>query len=408
MKWSTEQEAALSAISNWFNNDSKQIFRLFGYAGTGKTTLAKHIAEGITGQVLFAAFTGKAAHVLKTKGCENATTIHGLIYTPKEKGQAKLKDLELQLFKLRTELKAINPNTNLDTHPRVQDLNKMIAAEKAIVVRPSFTLNTDSVVKTAKLVIIDECSMVDETIGKDLLSFGTKILVLGDPAQLPPIYGAGYFTEVQPDFMLTEIHRQAADNPIIAMATKVRQGLVLPLGLYGDSKVISRSELKPSMVLEADQILVGRNNTRYTYNKRLRELLGRKNEFPEVRDKLVCLRNHNELGLLNGAIWFIDEILATDSDLTTFVINDGNGTKIETTAHSHYFLGKGDKLQWWEKKEAEEFDYGYALTCHKSQGSQWNNIVLFDESDCFRKDKNRWLYTAITRAAEKITIIKEV
>ena len=57
--------------------------------------------------------------------------------------------------------------------------------------------------------------MVDEDLGRDLLSFGKPVLVLGDPAQLPPVKGGGFFTEAEPDVMLTEVHRQAADNPII-------------------------------------------------------------------------------------------------------------------------------------------------------------------------------------------------
>ena len=96
-------------------------------------------------------------------------------------------------------------------------------AERKRLAQPAFTLNQFSPVKDAGLVVIDECSMVDDRMGQDLLSFGTKVLVLGDPAQLPPVRGSGFFTDTEtPDVMLTEIHRQAKDNPIIAMATKVR------------------------------------------------------------------------------------------------------------------------------------------------------------------------------------------
>src|SRR5690606_12714869 len=114
----------------------------------------------------------------------------------------------------------------------------------------------------AGLVIIDECSMVDEQMGKDLESFGVKILVLGDPFQLPPVKGQGYFTDAQPDFLLTEIHRQAADNPIIRLATDVRSAGRLRYGSYGDSVVKHRSQLSPEELREATQVLVGRNATR--------------------------------------------------------------------------------------------------------------------------------------------------
>src|SRR5690606_24430402 len=102
---------------------------------------------------------------------------------------------------------------------------------------PSFSLNRDSAIDKAALVVIDECSMVDEEVGRDLLSFGKPVLVLGDPAQLPPIAGGGFFTEVEPDIMLTEVHRQAADDPIIHLSMLAREGRGLDYGIYGDSRV---------------------------------------------------------------------------------------------------------------------------------------------------------------------------
>ncbi|MEO8669294.1 MAG: AAA family ATPase, partial [Bauldia sp.] len=169
MLWSPKQDDALRAVSSWLKSGGTQVFRLFGYAGTGKTTLARHIAEDAGGDVCFAAFTGKAAHVMRRKGCTGAGTIHSLIY-----------------------------------RMRGEDEDG-----------PTFVLNDDSAAGKAALIVIDECSMVDADIGRDLLSFGAPVLVLGDPAQLPPIAGGGFFTESEPDSMLTEVHRQAADDPII-------------------------------------------------------------------------------------------------------------------------------------------------------------------------------------------------
>ena len=149
--------------------------------------MARHIAEGVDGDVLFAAFTGKAAQVLRSKGATKASTIHSLIYRPR--GEEAIEDEE-------------TGKTN---------------------VTPMFTLNRQSAVSKADLIIIDECSMVDETLGSDLMSFGTPILVLGDPGQLPPVSGGGYFTDHEPDILLEEVHRQARDNPIIDLAQMVRE-----------------------------------------------------------------------------------------------------------------------------------------------------------------------------------------
>ena len=182
------QDAALKAVADWLKarrgGGAPPLFRLFGYAGTGKTTLARHLAEDVDGKVAFAAFTGKAALVMRRKGCEGASTIHSLIYRARESGEET----------------------------------------------PSFELWDDAPASKAKLIVIDECSMVDAELGRDLLSFGVPVLVLGDPAQLPPIQGGGFFTDAGPDVMLTEVHRQAADDPIIHLSMAVREGRRLEPG----------------------------------------------------------------------------------------------------------------------------------------------------------------------------------
>lgn len=412
MAWSPDQDRSLKSVADWLQNSDQQVFRLFGYAGTGKTTLAQHFAQGVGGGVLFGAYTGKAAHVLRSKGCSGAQTIHSMIYHTKEKGRARLKDLEQSLMELMTELREAYKLTpeQIDEHRRVKDIRELIRSERKSLSQPTFSLNEESEVRQAKLVIIDECSMVDSRMGEDLLSFGTKVLVLGDPAQLPPVMGGGFFTEgTDPDVMLTEIHRQARDNPIIDMATRVRNREVLPLGNYGLSMVVEGSGIGPEDALSADQILVGRNKTRTASNARVRALKGIPEAFPVDGDKLVCLRNNHEKSLLNGAIWYVEDVGQRDEERIYMTVRpeaSDTSESIEVEAHLCHFLGRGDQLAWWERKEAEEFDYGYALTVHKSQGSQWNNVMLFDESSVFREDRWKWLYTGITRAAERLQIVR--
>ena len=204
MEWSPQQDEALKQVAAWLKRGTPQVFRLFGFAGTGKTTLARHFAEGIDGEVAFGAYTGKAAHVLRQKGCADAATIHSLIYRP-----------------------------------------KAMEDEEA----PLFTINRESAASKADLIVIDECSMVDEELGRDLLSFGVRVLVLGDPAQLPPVKGGGFFTEHEPDAMLTEVHRQARDNPIIRLSMEIREGAErLAVGDYGDSRVIRRADIERRMM----------------------------------------------------------------------------------------------------------------------------------------------------------------
>ena len=374
MKWSGEQDAALKAVSRWLKAPDRQVFRLFGYAGTGKTTLARHFAESVDGEVLFAAFTGKAAQVMRARGADNARTIHSLIYRPR--GEE--------------------------------------ASEETGEVSPLFSLSRSSPVAKASLVVVDECSMVDEELGRDLLSFGTPVLVLGDPGQLPPISGGGYFTDAEPDALLTEVHRQARDNPIIALAMDVRAGTKLDHGRYGDSSVISRDDIDSERVLEADQVLVGTNRTRRRYNHRLRQLKGFTGRIPAAGDKLVCLRNDTKKGLLNGSLWQVQ--LSSPSKRKTkigYAINMvvkseddgpfGDSAKVKVARAA---FEEDGEIPWTIRRNFDEFDYGYALTVHKAQGSQWDDVVLFDESYAFKEHRERWLYTAITRAAERITIVR--
>ena len=359
--WSPQQDQALKAIAQWLKAGHPQIFRLFGYAGTGKTTLARHIAEGIDGDVVFAAYTGKAALVLRNKGCDDARTIHSLIY-------------------------------------RAQDVDEEM---------PSFVINEQSPANEAALIIIDECSMVDEELGRDLLSFGRPVLVLGDPAQLPPVKGGGFFTEAEPDFMLTEVHRQEADNPIVRMSMIVREGGRLERGTYGESRIIARDAIDAISVTKADQVLVGLNKTRRNYNKRLRELFGFSGTMPEAGDRLVCLKNDRKKGLLNGGLWTVKNTSTVRSGKLrmTVVPEDEPAKKPLRVRVLPAFFESEDEIPYALRRDSDEFDFGYALTVHKAQGSQWDDIVLFDESYAFREHRARWLYTAITRAAERITIV---
>jgi exodeoxyribonuclease-5 len=248
--------------------------------------------------------------------------------------------------------------------------------------------------------------MVDEQLGKDLLSFGVKVLVLGDPFQLPPVQGAGFFTAEEPDVMLTEIHRQAADNPIIHLSMQVREGGFLERGSYGESIVVGREQVDRNAVLEADQVLVGRNKTRLQYNDRLRELKGLPFHEPVEGDRMVCLRNNPRKKLLNGQIWIVTEVTRRSNGKYSLLLGaeEGKGeTRVLT--HKAFFSGEEDAMGWPERRQFDEFTFGYCLTVHKAQGSQWDSVYLFDESFVFREERARWLYTGITRAADKITVV---
>lgn len=350
-----------------------QVFRIFGFAGSGKTTIAARKAQDLGYGVLAATFTGKAALVMRKKGF-NCSTIHSLIYVPEM-------------------VPVIDKETGEPT------------GEEQL----EFVLNEESDLWNAKLLIVDEVSMVGEDIGKDLLAFNRPILVLGDPGQLPPISGAGYFTKSRPDVMLTEIHRQALDNPIIKMSMDVRLGRGVRIGSYGNSRVISKRQMnREADLVSVDQVLCGTNRTRRGMNADIRvykgfDLLAQ----PMVGDKLICLRNNQKKRLFNGGMWQVGAPPQFDGEVFEMPLNslDQQGHKAEVKVPLEFFIGEEEKLLGAKRRKFDEFDFGYAITVHKSQGSQYDRVLVFNENYCFRESAVQWLYTAITRAAEELTLV---
>lgn len=371
MSWSPQQERAIADVQAWLKDPrGKQVFRLFGYAGTGKTTLAKELAATVRGTVLYATFTGKAALVLRKKGCEGASTIHSLIY-------------------------------KVDVNERTGEA--------------TFSLNPESDLTDAKLLIVDEVSMVGGELAKDLLTFGKRILVLGDPAQLPPVKDEGFFINCAPDVMLTEVHRQAQDNPIIRMSMEIREGNRLQAGTYGESIVTSRADIGHErlreLVLAADQLLCGLNRTRVAYNRRIRALKGLHGKaeewHPTTGDRLICLKNKRDKQIFNGGMWMAESVGDKFGCLSIEASSlDEDRDPLTLEVAEEFFVGAEHKIEWRERRKHDEFTFGWAITCHKSQGSQWDDVIIFDESGAFREARSNWLYTAVTRAAEKVTVIQ--
>lgn len=430
------QAKAISGIKDWFRNRTKeqQVFRVFGYAGTGKTTITKHaIAElrldtmvkdaiGATGGVLYAAFTGKAALVMTRKGTP-ASTIHSLIYRVSEATPAEIDKVKKDIAKIKERLPKLDASARLleDSHMRSLELRL------DDIHKPRFVLNDQSLVRDAALIVLDEVSMVGDDMARDLLAFGKPILVLGDPGQLPPIRGEGAFTQAEPDVMLTEIHRQAGESAIIRLATMAREGKPIPYGEH-DAFVwkMRRTDVAPEQMLRGGQVICGRNATRIYLNLAIKQAAGFDQVYPagEARnghaEKIICLKNRNDIGIVNGMFLELGDV--RDENETSFSATvrteDGDvvgGTEDKPERH-HIYKGHFDdhvqldqergRRDHWIKKGLIEAVWGYAITCHKSQGSQWENIVVYDDGlGRTAEDRTRWLYTAITRAEKGLVIL---
>ena len=422
---SPQQAAAIHAIVDWFENRThlQQVFRLFGYAGSGKSTILSYIISACgleveardgrwTSRVLFAAFTGKAALVMTRKGTP-ASTIHSLIYRVSEATPEEIDRVEKELAGLQVRLGRMGHAERSFAEMQISKLQLRLMD----IHKPVFILNEQSMVRDADLIVLDEVSMVGTDMANDLLAFGKPILVLGDPGQLPPIKGTGAFTEAVPDVMLTEIHRQAGESAIIRLATMARQGIAIPPGEH-DAHVwkLPRHLVRPEQMLRGGQVICGINATRLHLNRAIKAVAGFPNVHPSGCDeKIICLKNRNDLGLVNGMFLTLADI-QHESDLAfSATVSTEDGTDIGGR-HRFYKGHYDDHVQrdpdrahrdWREMRGLIETSWGYAITCHKAQGSQFPTVIVYDDGfGRTAEDRSRWLYTAITRAEWGLVIVE--
>jgi exodeoxyribonuclease-5 len=411
-----DQELAQNLIAEWFLNGSELQFVLAGYAGTGKTFLINHVVKNVLRlkagvEAAFVSPTGKAATVL-AQGGTVAGTVHGLIYIRNE------------------------DDFDVDENGEVLPSSRSLSFYKR-----------ESIDEKIRLIIVDEASMVSEDVLHDLLSYGVKCLFCGDRAQLPPVNGECKLLE-HPNVELTQIVRQAEGDPIIQVATMAREGKRIPYGEYGENvSVVPLRRMqglqRQRILLRADQIICGRNKTRNSLNEEYRSYLGipREAYLPQDGEKLICTLNNWEkplekggrFYLVNGMIGRVENVREHYDHLVSMAFTaDGIGREVQVVADGGVFLtgeyahmygdqavklvdgtiiheanrGLLRKLKVVEQETISRFEFAYAITCHKAQGSEFDSVVVFDESWLFGEDRSRWLYTAITRAKKRLLIVR--
>lgn len=372
MKLTAQQEIAYDQIGDWLNS-SDQIFTLAGFAGTGKTTLINHITDALGKDTFYCAFTGKAALAMRDRGIEQATTIHSLIYEV-----VKPLDKLRKIDNLKMEITAGASGKKLE------NIKEAIAVLEREVESPEFILNMDSDAYGAELIVVDEYSMLTPKLVNDLVKFGKKILFVGDPGQLDPVDEDGEKCPLQPNYFLEEVVRQALDSPILRAATSVREhGYLRNIENTPEFAYSNRAATMEQMQA-ADQIICGKNQTRNGINRKFASKL-------DVGTKVVCLKNNHEKGIFNGMI--AEATRVTNELDPTIDIQFRDKLIKDISIWGGYF--RGEKPDYWKRENNDLFDYGYAITCHKSQGSEWDKVLIVAD---WRKGDKKWLYTAITRA----------
>lgn len=383
------QKKVLNEVITWYKKDKTQsqlYITVGGYAGTGKTTLIAILRKRIVKiqkdiKVGFVSYTGKAARVLRNKlkeakvlrSDDSVGTIHSLIYSP-----------------------VVNEKEEIVGWKQKEEIDR-------------------------DLIIIDEASMVDETIWLHLLSYKIPIIVVGDHGQLPPISGSFHLI-ASPELELIEIHRQAQGNPIIALSIQARiNGYIRP-GIYGNYvRKFSKDDIDSQETVSEllanyspdTLILCGYNRTRKKLNLHIRNTLGFTSSLPQVGDRVICLRNNHEKHIFNGMTGTILKIV--DENLQWYkaeIQMDGEDSMYKGLISKDQFMSDS-ALNFTDKRSrimaGDLFDFGYALTVHKAQGSQAKRVILFEERFSKMDDEawRRWLYTAVTRAEEELYIIPQ-
>jgi exodeoxyribonuclease-5 len=384
---STDQSAALKQIGAWYRGKASQYLTLGGYAGTGKTTLIAYLRQALRqfddeARVAFCAYTGKATRVLDRRlkdqkvprRGDSVSTIHALIYTAKHDKSGTVTGWDLKE-----------------------------------------ALDYD-------LIIVDEASMVDETIWQDLLSFDIPVLAVGDHGQLPPI-NSSFNLMASPQIRLERIFRQAASSPIVEVATLARTSGNVPVASYGDTvRKLDRNHDETGQLVEEWLqnynpdllVLCGFNATRQKLNQAIRSYLGFETPEPAVGDYVVCLRNDRKRKIYNGMTGTIRrlESAGDPEDLWLWASIEFEG---EANFFEGYILraqfGASETIQQLpktpDKDKGSLFDFGYAMTVHKAQGSEALKVLLFEERSRRMSDDDwrRWLYTAVTRASQELLIV---
>ncbi len=382
LELSGDQQKALSALLAWYKNPERGRFiTLGGYAGTGKTTLIAVLKNELARldkglRIAFCSYTGKAAQNLKNKLKEagalnvkdSVSTIHGLIYTPRE-----------------------NEEGHITGWDRKDELER-------------------------SLIIVDEASMVDGLIWMDLLSYNIPIIAVGDHGQLPPISGKFNLMQV-PQLLLTQIHRQARDNPIIKVSEFARSTGLVPPQKYGPGvvkylKEDTDAQERTGELLECyapdTLILCGYNSTRSKINQFIRANRGFETPAPACGDRVICLRNNHKKAIYNGMLGTIEGLSPAQKDWYSAEIQLDDREKLyEGLIYAPQFGAKTGINFTKDRKLAmigDLFDFGYALTVHKAQGSQARRVVMFEERFPRMDDEmwRRWLYTGVTRAEEEL------
>jgi exodeoxyribonuclease-5 len=409
---------------------------LGGYAGTGKTSIIKYLVKALDAEVSYGTPTHKAARVLRGKleyaQKKRVNTFYSLVYIPDPKfvcdhSGKKVKEITRECTCGEAEddcacAKKFEPCGSCAECKVKQELN---------------FLKRQYMKGHTELLVVDESSMLSEDQVEDIRQFGVPILLVGDHGQLPPVKARMNPWIAKPDIVLTENHRQKNDTSgIVDIALWARDGNQLRKGVWGDGRavVLGKDDDRMDLLMDAQRylekatlgvdlpaIICANNKTRAGINMRFHG-----EGPPRPGDRVVALRrcevdvvealdNGNKPILSgdgerrlvhNGHTGTIRAITGKTTRTVNMVVelDDTNGKMVWVTrAETKQFGSPGVLGEHERGSNTRLWDYAYAMTCHKAQGSEWDDVIVLNEA---WSDKARWLYTAVTRAKKKLVVVE--
>ena len=386
------QDKAIKKAKKWYLTSSEQVFKIQGWGGTGKTTIVFALINELNiplEDVLFVTYVGKATIPLRQNGLL-AKTVHATCYERKS-------------------------NFVLD------EFGKPIVAPNGRFEKKSEFVLKEKIPSNIKLIVLDEASMCPKKMTDDLKSFGVKIMGLGDPGQLPPIFGKSDILD-NPDVILTEVMRQKKGDPIVFLSMLAREGKEIPFGKFGDRCFVIDDRIlqHKEMYLRPDMILCGKNKTREKINRIIRhDIKHIDSEFPVFGDKLVCRKNNwdltinDNISLINGLFGYVTNInMETFNGKTLnidFMPECTPGICFEDISLDYKYLNEpiGEKTTPSMYSPGNVFEYGNASTVHLAQGSQYGYILGLVETMGNEEFQRKFLYTMITRAIHTLVLVKK-
>jgi exodeoxyribonuclease-5 len=392
MQWNNKQEEALEKFHKWLGKPTRP-FVLQGYAGTGKTTLTKqflHMLEPGTAMALMAP-TGKAARVMSAKTGVTATTIHKILYTPADDEVKNLRDT-LTYLHSQEEL----GEDRQDEITRIEEYIREISKDNRLKFVKKYGLEG-----AYDLLIVDEASMIGTYIYKDIVELGIPTVFIGDPFQLPPVKDVAGWNSLEPDAVLTQIMRTTGEGAginLAAQAVRIDEPMEEGPGFFMHPK----KTLEWEEYASADIVLCGTHVVRNRLNKGIRKHLGYPEGTVVVGEKMICLTNSPGWDTVNGELFTVQQIIREDKRTITVIAENDLGDLKRLSIWRDLLLD--DSNTQVVPYSAVPMTYAYAITVHKSQGSEWGKVIV---TDSWRgPNYSNWLYTGLTRGASETHFIR--